>query len=90
MDGLSGFPSTLSLEQQGQFALGYYHQRQDFFKKHDIAPGNDDHARPRKALPLALRPQVADTEHDDVLLGERPAITDLGPVPRVAVARGHG
>ncbi|MFH7326889.1 type I-C CRISPR-associated protein Cas8c/Csd1 [Desulfurivibrio sp. C05AmB] len=27
-----GIPATLSLEDQGRFAVGYYHQRQDFFK----------------------------------------------------------
>ncbi|MBI4828568.1 MAG: type I-C CRISPR-associated protein Cas8c/Csd1 [Nitrospinae bacterium] len=33
-DGISsdGFPSHLSLQDQGRFAIGYYHQRQDFFK----------------------------------------------------------
>jgi len=30
---LSDFPSHLSLHQQGLFAVGYYHQRQDFFTK---------------------------------------------------------
>ncbi|MEL7498742.1 MAG: type I-C CRISPR-associated protein Cas8c/Csd1 [Planctomycetota bacterium] len=33
MGRLSGFPSHLNLEDQGLFAIGYYHQRQDFFKK---------------------------------------------------------
>jgi CRISPR-associated protein Csd1 len=33
MGGLSLFPTTLSLEDQGLFALGFYHQRQDFFTK---------------------------------------------------------
>ena len=28
----SGFPSHLSLDEQSRFAIGYYHQRQDFFK----------------------------------------------------------
>lgn len=28
----TGIPVTLSLEDQGRFAVGYYHQRQDFFK----------------------------------------------------------
>ena len=28
----SGFPSHLSLDGQSRFAIGYYHQRQDFFK----------------------------------------------------------
>ena len=27
MSGIKGFPKTLNLEQQGMFALGYYHQR---------------------------------------------------------------
>lgn len=28
-----GFPAHLSLQDQGRFAVGYYHQRQDFFTK---------------------------------------------------------
>ncbi len=33
MDGVTDFPSHLSLQDQGRFAVGYYHQRQDFFTK---------------------------------------------------------
>ena len=33
MGGLSDFPRHLSLPAQGEFALGYYHQRQNFFSK---------------------------------------------------------
>ena len=33
LDGIAIFPPVLGLEGQGQFALGYYHQRQEFFKK---------------------------------------------------------
>ena len=33
MGRLSGFPGHLKLEDQGLFAIGYYHQRQDFFTK---------------------------------------------------------
>lgn len=29
------FPAHLSLDDQGRFAIGYYHQRQNFFKKKD-------------------------------------------------------
>lgn len=29
------FPSHLSLHEQGKFAIGYYHQRQEFFAKID-------------------------------------------------------
>jgi CRISPR-associated protein Csd1 len=35
MGGLSDFPAHLALADQGRFALGYYHQRQDFFTKTD-------------------------------------------------------
>ena len=35
MDGINDFPSHIRLEDQGRFAVGYYHQRQDFFKKSD-------------------------------------------------------
>ncbi len=34
IDGIGNFPPHLSLADQGRFAIGYYHQRQDFFKKH--------------------------------------------------------
>ncbi len=33
MDGIDDFPTHLNLQDQGRFAVGYYHQRQDFFKK---------------------------------------------------------
>ena len=32
MEGINDLPTHLSLQDQGRFALGYYHQRQDFFK----------------------------------------------------------
>jgi CRISPR-associated protein Csd1 len=32
IDGDLGFHATLSLENQGRFVIGYYHQRQDLFK----------------------------------------------------------
>lgn len=38
MDGLDDFPTHLSLQDQGRFAVGYYHQRQDFFKKNETTP----------------------------------------------------
>jgi CRISPR-associated protein Csd1 len=37
--GLEGsFPRTLPLEEQGRFALGYYHQRDVFRRKKDVPP----------------------------------------------------
>ena len=33
VDGLSTFPPTLRLEEQGMFAIGYYHQRKALFTK---------------------------------------------------------
>lgn len=35
MAGLNDFPPHLSLPDQGRFAIGYYHQRQDFFTRKD-------------------------------------------------------
>lgn len=32
---INGFPTHLSLDDQGRFAVGYYHQRQDYFTKHN-------------------------------------------------------
>lgn len=38
-----GFPAHLSLQDQGRFAVGYYHQMQSFFMKKDLdqEPGQD-------------------------------------------------
>ena len=33
LDKIADFPATLSMEDQGRFALGYYHQRNKFFTK---------------------------------------------------------
>jgi CRISPR-associated protein Csd1 len=33
MDGINDFPTHLEMGDQGRFAIGYYHQRQDFYKK---------------------------------------------------------
>lgn len=35
VETVSAFPAHLSLDEQGLFAIGYYHQRQDFFAKKD-------------------------------------------------------
>ena len=32
IDKVPAFPNTLTMEDQGNFAIGYYHQKQDFFK----------------------------------------------------------
>ena len=40
MDGINDFPTHLSLQDQGRFAVGYYHQRQDFFKKNNMTTVN--------------------------------------------------
>lgn len=33
IEGLNSFPAHLNIEEQGVFIIGYYHQRQAFFKK---------------------------------------------------------
>lgn len=34
----ASFPKQFTIEQQGQFAVGYYHQKQSFFPKKDTTP----------------------------------------------------
>ena len=38
LDEIYRFPKHLSLEDQGIFSLGYYHQRNDLFRKKDKPP----------------------------------------------------
>lgn len=38
--GIDDIPGHMALQDQGRFALGYYHQRQDFFTAHEDATGN--------------------------------------------------
>lgn len=54
VSGLEGsFPKTLPLEEQGRFALGYYHQRDVFRRKKDVPPE------------IATAEDVADTSSED-------------------------
>ncbi len=39
MEGLNDFPAQLPIADQGRFAIGYYHQRQDFFKPTNAKEG---------------------------------------------------
>lgn len=38
LSALGDFPAHLNLQNQSQFALGYYHQRKDFFTKKETQP----------------------------------------------------
>lgn len=40
MTGIDAFPARLTLEGQALFAVGYYHQRQALFIKHEVATPN--------------------------------------------------
>jgi len=42
MNKLDSFPSHFTLEDQGLFAVGYFHQRQDFFTRKDNKPKEGD------------------------------------------------
>jgi CRISPR-associated protein Csd1 len=42
MAGLGDFPVHLSMQEQGRFAIGYYHQRQDFFSKPEASAKSGD------------------------------------------------
>lgn len=41
MDGIGDFPAQLPLADQGRFAIGYYHQMNNFFKKQDTSLQED-------------------------------------------------
>ncbi len=41
LDDIDDFPAVLSLADQGRFAIGYYHQRQNFFKKREKTETTD-------------------------------------------------
>lgn len=38
LDGVEAFPPTLGVDEQGMFALGYYHQRQEYFRRKELGP----------------------------------------------------
>ena len=42
MSGIADFPPHLPLEDQGRFAIGYYHQMQDFFTKKTNNPNKEN------------------------------------------------
>ena len=39
---INDFPAHLNLEDQGLFAIGYYHQRQALFTKHSKEPAHNE------------------------------------------------
>ncbi len=44
--GSSGFPNQFPLKKQGIFAIGYYHQRKDFFTKKETSPSTETESVP--------------------------------------------
>ena len=46
MGGLTDLPVQLAMPEQGRFAIGYYHQRQDFFTKRKSDPDGLQTAEP--------------------------------------------
>lgn len=42
MDEVPSFPAHLRIEEQGQFAIGYYHQRQALFQKREEQPEQEE------------------------------------------------
>lgn len=42
---ISDFPRFLTLEDQGRFAIGYYHQRQDFYTKKEVRDADEKEDR---------------------------------------------
>ena len=54
--GVQSFPTHLSLQDQGMFAIGYYHQRQDFFAGKQTKK-DDDSAKNTKSAPEGAEQQ---------------------------------
>lgn len=52
VEGVEQFPAQLNLEQQGLFAIGYYHQRQDRFKKKSSKTDEVDSSKENSVNPL--------------------------------------
>jgi CRISPR-associated protein Csd1 len=48
LDGIPKFPATLNLEEQGLFALGYYQQRQEFFRSPATSGENEGDTETKK------------------------------------------
>jgi CRISPR-associated protein Csd1 len=46
MSSLDDFPKSLNLPSQGRFAIGYYHQRQDFFSKRESGASQESDNNP--------------------------------------------
>lgn len=42
MEDIASFPKVMNLEQQGLFALGYYHQKNDLYKKKEIKESENE------------------------------------------------
>jgi CRISPR-associated protein Csd1 len=40
---IEDFPAHLDLHEQGRFAIGYYHQRQEFFRKKEVQVSGENH-----------------------------------------------
>ena len=53
LEGANGFRPTLSIEQQGRFALGYFHQRADRFKKA---------AKTAEIIPTSIEPATEESQ----------------------------
>lgn len=42
------FPATLNLDEQGMFAIGYYHQREEYFRSKDSGPAAGDNSKAKE------------------------------------------
>jgi CRISPR-associated protein Csd1 len=80
LDGLPAlpFPRTLSLEDQGLFVIGYYHQRQHLFQRGDAAK--------QENLETSTQGEVNGADHASVRL--RPAVRRAGRQPERRSGRG--
>ena len=57
--GIQVFPPHLSLNEQGMFAIGYYHQRQDFFTGKQAKANGADEAAPTTGSDDAVQTELS-------------------------------
>jgi hypothetical protein len=84
MGGLADFPRHLTLPDQGRFAIGYYHQRQDFFTKPEASESTQGE------IQMSLTNRYDFVLVFDVRDGNPNGDPDAGNLPRLDAESGHG
>lgn len=80
---MTDFPTQLPMADQGRFAIGYYHQKQDFYKK-------TTSSTPDRARMTAVTHRYDFSLLFDVTDGNPNGDPDAGNLPRIDAETGLG